>query len=155
MLDEKIITRKSNKRNAHVPTVFRSRTRDASLFAMTFTDIFLVNICHVYLVPVILVEARSEEKTSESRNAKLEEIGKATVLQDVNANVNVRVLENVSRCIVFCGFHDVVVVLRLSIRLEACVLFVRAVTAKDERGEAIKRTEPRRHGIIPMKEKEK
>lgn len=51
------------------------------------------------------------------------------------------VLDGVSGCyIVFCGFHDVVVVLRCSIRIEECILLIRAVTGQeeDERGEAIK-----------------
>lgn len=60
-------------------------------------------------------------------------------------------LKNVSRCIVFCSFHDVVAVLRCSIRIGGRVLLVRAATAQEEdgRGEAIKRTEPRELGVIP------
>lgn len=74
---------------------------------------------------------------------KFEEIGKATVAQTHQECP----LKNVSRCIVFCSFHDVVAVLRCSIRIEERVL-VRAATAQEEdgRGEAIKRTEPRKLG---------
>lgn len=72
--------------------------------------------------------------------------------RDIYARPRMPVSDDVSRCcIVFCGFHDVVVVLRCSIRIEERVLLIRAVTAQEEgeRGEAIKRTEPRKLGVIP------
>lgn len=88
----------------------------------------------------------------ESRNVKFEEIGKATVSQTHQECP----LKNVSRCIVFCSFHDVVAVLRCSIRIEERVSRPRCYGARrrrERRGNKADRTKKTRGGYLGVKRK--
>lgn len=83
---------------------------------------------------------------------EFEEIGKATVSR-IHQECS---LKNVSRCIVFCSFHDVVAVLRCSIRIEGRVLLVRVTTSvrrrRTRRGNKADRTKKTR-GYLSVKRK--